>query len=172
LKSEIHDLKSSCARAYALRIMPAAAMCLALVAQLLVLQGPAVSERVSEERMITFVKGIPARAFDAALPKIRLERWLMDVAGKANPLRWELNDCGEQTGDPAIDPKRDIPACVEAAADLPGERSFSVQIQVGTFGGKTQKPALRGIYVLRARRIHEVQKLRDLPRQLEAAKPQ
>ena len=134
-------------------------------------QEPSTTEKIQEERMITFVKGIPARDLDSALPKMRLERWLMDVAGKGIELRWELNDCGEQTGDPAMDGKREIPACIEAAADLPNQRAFAVHIQVGTFGGKTQKPALRGIYAQVGNKLHEVQKLRDLPRSLMPPKP-
>jgi len=134
-------------------------------------QEPSVAEKVSEERMITFVKGIPAKEFDSSLPKMRLERWLMDVAGNGLPLRWELNDCGEQTGDPATDKKRDIPVCVEAAADLPNQRAFSVQIQVGTFGGKAQKPALRGIYFQFGSKLYEIKKLSDLPKQLKLDKP-
>ena len=133
-------------------------------------QERSVAEKVDEERLITFVKGIPAKDFDSSLPKMRLERWLMDVAGKGIDLRWELNDCGEQTGDPAIDSKRDIPACVEAAADLPGERAFAVHVQVGTFGGKARKPALRAVYVQVGNKLHELKKLSDLPKQLSAGK--
>ncbi len=121
--------------------------------------------------MITFVKGIPAKDLDSSLPKMRFERWLLDVAGEGVALRWELNDCGEQSGDPETDKKRDIPACVEAAADLPNQRAFAIHIQVGTFGGKTQKPSLRGIYLQLGNKLHEVQKLRDLPKQLAAPKP-
>lgn len=148
----------------------------ALIALLVLLfppaaQGPSVAEKVSEERMITFVKGIPVKEFDSTLPKMRFERWVMDVAGEGVAVRWELNDCGEQSGDPAVDKKSDIPACVEASADLPSQRAFAIQIQVGTFGGKTQKPALRGIYLQVANKLYEVPKLRDLPRQLTAPKP-
>lgn len=133
-------------------------------------QDRSVAEKVDEERLITFVKGTPAKDFDSSLPKMRLERWLMDVAGKGIDLRWELNDCGEQTGDPAIDSKRDIPACVEAAADLPGERAFAIHVQVGTFGGKARKPALRAVYVQMGSKLHEVKKLSDLPKQLSAGR--
>lgn len=152
--------------------MLAAIFCIFALVTVQAAQAPSVSEKVSEERLITFVQGIPAKDFDSSLPKMRLERWLMDVAGKGIEVRWELNDCGEQTGDPAVDSKRDIPACVEATADLPGQRAFSVQIQVGTFSGKTQKPALRGIFVQRSKHLYEVEKLRDLPKQLAAAKPE
>ena len=133
-------------------------------------QDRAAVERLQDQRLIDLVRLTPASDLDKSLPKIRFERWLQDVAGKAIELRWELNDCGEQTGDPAVDRKRDIPACVEAAADLPGERGFAVHVQVGTFSGKRQKPAVRGIFVQLARRLSSVEKLRDLPSALASEK--
>ena len=144
---------------------------LSIALAILGIQDPGTQERLQQQRLIDLVKLTPARDFDSTLSKIRFERWLQDVAGKGIALRWELNDCGEQTGDPAVDSKRDIPACVEAAADLPGERAFAIHIQVGTFSGKTQKPAVRAIYIQIAKRLHQAARLRDLPAALARKDP-
>ena len=128
------------------------------------------SEKIQEERLIGLVKGTPAKELDAALPKMRFERWLMDVVGKDVELAWEVNDCGEDSGD-ATGARRDIPACVEASAKLSGQRTFAVHVQVGTFGGKTQKPRVRGVYLQVGRKLTNIEKLRELPKQLTEPKP-
>jgi hypothetical protein len=87
----------------------------------------------------------------------------VDTVGKGVELRWEINDCGEQTGDPAVDSKREIPVCVEAAADLPEGRAIGVQISVGVIDKKATKPRLRYLYLQMNRRLHTVERLRDLP---------
>lgn len=135
-------------------------------------QDSATQEKLQEERLVNLVKLTPARDLDSELPKIRFERWLRDMLGKEVELRWEVNDCGEQTGDPAVDRRRDVPACVEAAATLADGRAFGVQVQVGTFGGKMQKPAARFIYLQRGRKLHTIEKLRDLPAALSGKLPQ
>ncbi len=124
-----------------------------------------------EERLITVVKGTPAKDLDSALPKMRFERWLLDVVGKGVELRWEINDCGEQTGDPATDSKREIPVCVEAGADLPEGRAFGVQVSIGVTDKKPSKPKVWFIYVQMNRRAHSVERLRDLPAALAKKNP-
>lgn len=125
-----------------------------------------------EDRAITFVKGTPAKDFDSALPKVRFERWLLDVVPPKTKLLWELNDCGEQTGDPAIDSQRDIPLCVETGGTLPDGRRFSIQIVIGTSQkAKLEKPALRSIIIELNKRLAEVKRLRDLPELLKPQRP-
>jgi hypothetical protein len=48
-------------------------------------------------------------------------------------MKWEVNDCGEQTGNPALDRGRDFPMCVEVHIKLIAERTLSLSISVGTF---------------------------------------
>lgn len=47
-----------------------------------------------------------------SLPPEPLADWLRRVAPRSTVMRWELSDCGEQTGDPARDANRSLPACV------------------------------------------------------------
>ena len=48
------------------------------------------------------------------------------------PITWEVNDCGEQTGNPEADKGRDFPICVEAQATLQKKRTLSISVSVGT----------------------------------------
>ena len=48
-------------------------------------------------------------------------------------IKWEVNDCGEQTGRVAVDHGRDSPICVEAAIDLKDGHAATVLVSVGTF---------------------------------------
>jgi hypothetical protein len=74
------------------------------------------AQEPDEERIFTFIKGTPVKELDSALPKMRFERWLLDVVGKGVELRWSINDCGEQAGDPDVDAKRDLPICAGVEA--------------------------------------------------------
>ncbi len=124
---------------------------------------------MDEGRVLTVVKGTPARELDSALPKARFERWLLDVAGKDAELQWELNDCGEQTSDPAVDLQRDMPVCAGVHAQLEGSRAFQILLAIGTqkksIGGK---PQVHSIVVQAGRRMVELKRLRDLPKALDS----
>jgi hypothetical protein len=128
----------------------------------------AAAQEPDEERIFTFIKGTPAKELDSALPKMRFERWLLDVVGKGVELRWSINDCGEQSGDPEVDAKRDLPICAGVDAELDKGRAFQVLLAIGTqkkgIGGK---PKLYSIVVQANRRMWDVKRLRDLPKALE-----
>jgi hypothetical protein len=49
------------------------------------------------------------------------------------PIRWEINDCGEQTGNPGVDQERDFLMCVAADMELRDRRPVTVLVSVGTF---------------------------------------
>jgi hypothetical protein len=140
-------------------------------------QPPSPLDRPFEDRLVTLVKGTPAKDYDGDLPKLRFERWLLDVAGPKVALEWELNDCGEQTGDPAVDSKRDIPACVGVLGTLADGRKFQILVAVGVIPQGSNaikprgKPAIREIIVEWNGRIHQVARLRDLPKLLQPEEP-
>lgn len=77
---------------------------------------------------------------DQALPKESLETWLRRLVGPDAPMRWEVNDCGEQTGSRA-DRGRVFPKCVGVTVDLPNDRRLLVLIVVGTWANDTLRPA-------------------------------
>lgn len=89
-------------------------------------------------------------AIDPALPRVSFDEWLRGLVGAA-PTKWEVNDCGEQTGDPNLDRGRDFPMCAEVAVGLGGQRELRVSLSVGTFQkGVAGVPAFRSAYVREA----------------------
>src|SRR5690242_5134678 len=68
---------------------------------------------------------------DPKLPQMKFGDWLKREAGPQAKISWETNDCGEQTGDPATNPK-DIPVCAEATAKMLDGRAIVVRLAVGT----------------------------------------
>jgi hypothetical protein len=122
------------------------------------------------ERVLTVVKGTPTKELDSALPKLRFERWLQDVVGNHAELRWELNDCGEPSGDAQAGAQGDPPICAGVDAQLEQGRAFQILLVIGTqekgIGGK---PRIRSILVQAGRRMLEVKRLRDLPKAISPA---
>lgn len=82
---------------------------------------------------VAAAKQAVTQVLDPALPRVAFEEWLREVAGSSAPATWDVNDCGEQTGNPKQDQGRDFPMCVEAAVGLAGQRELHVSLVVGTF---------------------------------------
>jgi hypothetical protein len=72
-----------------------------------------------------------ASRLDPKLPRMKFSEWLKMEAGPAASISWDTNDCGEQTGDPATNPK-EIPICAEATAKMHDGRTIVVRLAVGT----------------------------------------
>jgi hypothetical protein len=83
---------------------------------------------------IQAAKNSIARDMDKTLPPVTFEAWLQGLAGTQAVLKWSVTDCGEQTGDPALDLGRDIPMCAEVIVTLPGNRLLSLSLLVGSAG--------------------------------------
>ena len=69
---------------------------------------------------------------DPALPRTTFESWLRGLAGAKAVTRWEVNDCGEQTGNPSLDKERDFPMCAQVQVSLGGNRELTLSLAVGT----------------------------------------
>ena len=79
---------------------------------------------------------------DSTLADVPVAAWIQQVAGESARMRWEVNDCGEQSGSPS-DSARDLPVCAEASVVLSGGRQLWIQILVGSIGrGPAGPPAL------------------------------
>jgi hypothetical protein len=82
---------------------------------------------------------------DPKLPRINFSEWLKMEAGPAASISWDTNDCGEQTGDTATNPK-EIPICAEATAKMHDGRTIVVWLAVGTnlkgLMGKTEAASI------------------------------
>ncbi|HUI57147.1 MAG TPA: hypothetical protein VLY04_19360 [Bryobacteraceae bacterium] len=122
-----------------------------------------------EKRAIELARKVPVSKLEPGLPKQALARWLTQAAGPAAKITWEVNDCGEQSGNPETDRGRDFPMCVDGIANLAGDRKAIVSVVMGTFQkGVTGPPRLWSVSVGKDNRFDPVSKLRDLPARIQA----
>src|SRR4051794_10770175 len=104
-------------------------LCLLTLSTLLAAQNS--SEINSHKAAIERAQNVLVSTFDRSLPKVTL-KFFLESESEGAKIEWEVNDCGEQTGDPAVNRGRDIPTCVEANFKLKDQRSVDVMVAVGT----------------------------------------
>jgi hypothetical protein len=83
----------------------------------------------------------------SSLPRVTLDAWLRELAGPNATVTWaaEPSDCGERTGNSALDRGRDFPLCADVRVALTSGRTLSLSFLVGTTQkGVSGKPALFG----------------------------
>lgn len=141
-----------------------------LFAVLLWAQPPSASKE--EKAAIRSAKNLLVSSFDRSLPNVSLEFFLKYEGGGA-PIHWEVIDCGEQTGSPAIDHGHDSPICVEADFESKEQRTVAVLVSVGTLKrGPLGVPALISVTITDpgglSRPVHH---LSDLPMELHRPAP-
>ena len=84
---------------------------------------PPVKEKSPQELAIERVQKVVVRTVDGSLPERTLQSWLKEVFGPTASTRWDLGDCAEQTGNPAvIEQTRELPKCVDASVSLDARR--------------------------------------------------
>jgi hypothetical protein len=143
-------------------------LCVLLVVSVAAAQGPSIGK--TEQAALQRAKSALVSSLDSSLPKVSLEFFLNYESGGAD-IRWEVNDCGEQTPNPATDRGTDSPMCVEA--DFTKDQTdVTVTVSVGTFQkGPSGKPALFGVTVHGpSGRVHSL-RLGDLPKELHRPAP-
>ena len=80
-------------------------------------------EKSPQELAIERVQKVVVRTIDGSLPERTFQTWLKEVFGPTVSTKWEIGDCGEQTGNPAvIQQTKDVPQCVDAAVTLDARR--------------------------------------------------
>jgi hypothetical protein len=132
----------------------------------LLLITPAYSQ-ITQEDAIDLLEQYPAARLDSLLPKTAFLGWFRNLVGTEAKITWEINDCGEQTGVPAVDQQRDIPVCFEISALLPDRRIVGVAIAVGTEKkGLSGAPSVYNIYIDTDKGTLHIKRLRDLPQAL------
>lgn len=123
-----------------------------------------------EKLAIERARRVPASALEGGLPKRPFEQWLSQISSGAG-WTWEVNDCGEQSGNPEVDRGRDFPMCVEAIEKLAGGQTVVITLAMGTFQkGVTGTPKLLRITIIRDSRYESVAHLSDLPSRITAAR--
>jgi hypothetical protein len=122
-----------------------------------------------EKRAIQVAREIPVSKLERGLPNQALYKWLAQAVGPGVALKWEVNDCGEQTGDPQADRGRDFPLCVDAIANLSGGRIAIVTIAMGSFQKGIKGPStLRSVSIGKDNRFDDIRKLSELPARVKA----
>jgi hypothetical protein len=100
---------------------------------LLALVAPQAGMRTRDAKAVQAAKNTSVHRLEPSLPDKPFGVWLRKLVGPKSDIKWEVNDCGEQTGDPQSDRGRDFPMCAEAQVTLVGKRKLSVALSVGTF---------------------------------------
>jgi hypothetical protein len=131
-----------------------------------VLAVPAAAQ-ITQEDAVDLLEQYPAARLDSLLPKTAFLSWFKESVGPGARITWEINDCGEQAGAPAIDQGRDFPVCFEISALLPDRRVVGVAIAVGTEKkGLSGTPAVYNVYIETGRGTLHLKRLRDIPQSL------
>ena len=77
-----------------------------------------------DARLIAAAKQVSVHELDSALPKLSFEKWLEKESGPNAKYHWEVNDCGEQSGNP--NDTGPVPLCVEVDSTLKDGREVVV----------------------------------------------
>jgi hypothetical protein len=85
-----------------------------------------------EQGAIARVKATLVSQLQPGTPKVTLEYYLQTQTGGGAKIKWEMNDCGEQTGDPADRNMTDPPICVEADVEPARGGVLTLFIAVGS----------------------------------------
>jgi hypothetical protein len=117
----------------------------------------------SVEPVINYAKRLDVSRLDGRLTSQRYGDWVEKVVAPGAEIKWEANDCGEQTGSPA-DRNRAIPLCAGVQARLADGRVVSLQIAVGTQSkGINGRPVFRFGLIEQPGQSVVVNKLSELP---------
>ncbi len=139
-----------------------------LIVMLMILSAAAPAP--ADDAYVSFAKALPARNFDKSLPSVTTEQWLNSSLPPGIVAVWGSNvtDCGEQTGAPEIDKKRDMPLCAEIELKEKDRSAGYLLLFVGTQNkGKTKESA--GLYyghlilggkTINLKSLHEITKLK------------
>jgi hypothetical protein len=133
-------------------------------------QPPSANKK--QKAAIQRAKNLIVSSFDRSLPNVSLEFFLKYEAAGA-PVKWEVNDCGEQPGNPGNDQGRESPMCVEADFDYKARTAaVTVLVSVGSFKrGPIGVPALFSVTITQSGTSRPVPHLGDLPMELHRSAP-
>jgi hypothetical protein len=162
-----------CARGRRLVILATEVIMLAtLLVFALSISGSQADTQARDASAITAAKNASVHRMDPSLPDRPFEKWLRGVTGPQARITWEVNDCGEQTGNPEVDKGRDFPICVEAQVALQQKSKLSVSVSVGTLNTGVRADAVRfadAVIVGPDGSTRSIRKLSQVPAAIKAA---
>jgi len=125
---------------------------------------------LADDDYVRFAKSLPAKNYDKSLPPVPTEQWLISILPRGIVAVWgdNVTDCGEQTGDPAIDRERDMPMCIEIELKQKDKSVGYLLLFVGTEKkGKLEETAglyygyiRRGDKTIYLKKLQEITKLK------------
>jgi hypothetical protein len=125
----------------------------------------------TEKVAIQRAKSLIVSSFDRSLPNVSLEFFLKYEGGGAT-IKWEVKNCGDQPGSPALDQEHGSPMCVEADFEFKGQTAVTVLVRAGTFNsGQSAVPALISVTITESGTSRPVRHLSDLPVELHRPAP-
>ena len=130
------------------------------------LSGLQVGLPARDAQAIAAAKNTSVHRMEASLPDTAFAAWLRSLVGPRAAIKWEVNDCGEQTGNPSADKGRDFPMCAEAQVALGGKRTLSVSLSVGTLKTGVKAGPARFFYAVIVQpdgSIKSIDKLSQMP---------
>jgi hypothetical protein len=129
------------------------------------------SANKTEKVAIQRAKSLIVSSFDRSLPNVSLE-FFLKYEGEGAPIKWQVSDCGDQTGSSALDQERGPPMCVEADFEFKGQTAVTVLVSVGTFKRRPSGvPALVGMTITESGISRPLRHLSDLPLELHRPAP-
>jgi hypothetical protein len=149
-------------------------LCVLLLTVCLWAQQSSVDKK--EKAAIQRAKNLVVYSLDRSLPNVSLE-FFLEYEGGGAPIKWEVNDCGDQIGSPALDQEHGPPLCVEADFEFKGQTTVAVLVSAGTFKSGTFKrepsavPALVSVTITQSGTSRPLRHLSDLPLELHRPAP-
>ena len=117
-----------------------------------------------DRRLVTYARGLDVAGLDPTLRSGPFEHWFRSLIGTTARITWEINDCGEQSGNPKDGSSINPPLCAQVEGSLVDGRQVSVLILVGTHkAGRKGKPAIWSMSLVDNGAIKFPGKLRELP---------
>jgi hypothetical protein len=137
----------------------------------LIISGSALAQ-ITADQAIGFIDQLPASKLDPVLPKTPFLNWLNELVGPTAKIHWEMNDCGELTGVPAVDDERDISVCIEATIQLSETQKIGIAVRIGTEKkGLSDAPIVANIFWESGDNVVYFKHLSELQKALIPSKP-
>lgn len=88
--------------------------------------------KARDRRIIRFARNLDVSRLDHRLRRQSFETWLKSVVGRRASINWEVDDCGEQDGNPSNPINLNPPLCANARAKMADGNELGIAIAVGS----------------------------------------
>ena len=85
-----------------------------------------------DRRIIGFARNLNVSKLDRRLKSQPFEKWLKSVLGSRAAIKWEVDDCGEQDGNPSNPMNRNPPLCAVAHTRMADGNELGIGVAVGS----------------------------------------